>query len=430
MKSTLRATALLLCAALLAPMAVPRSVQAAPGDNSVVRWNEIALSTIIADSARSTPSAASLYVAIAQAAVYDAVMAIEDTYEPYAFDGYASPGASVDAAVATAAHDVLVYYFHAQQGTVDGEYNSFMAAIPGGPSMDEGVSVGRRSALEIIARRAHDGRDAAAPPPDAFDGTDPGEWRRTNMSSGPVTPYVANVTPFLAKSPQQFRPNGPQKLTGKRYAEEFERTRLYGGRFDTAATTLLRTPEQTEIATFWTENTVRQYNRGLRGLAVERGLSVGETARLLAMTALTGADAMITCWNTKYHYLAWRPATAIPLAYDDGNPRTQADPDWLPFSATANHPEYTSGHACLTGAITRTLWDFLGTDEIDLTINFVNSSGVVVYTHHFATLEDLRTEVEDARVYGGDHWTTGGVDGTKLGDKLANWALHRFFKET
>ena len=389
---------------------------AAPGDNAVVHWNEIALNTIIADPTRSTPSASSLYVAIVQASVYDAVMAIEGTHEPYAFDGNA-PGASVDAAVATAAYDVLVHYFGTQQTLTDA-YAQSLAAVPDGESKEDGVEVGHQAAAAIISLRANDGRDAiVAPPPD---GDEPGEWVRTG-SGNVVTPYVAQVTPFLAKSPDQFRPKGPNKLSSRRYAVQFERTRLYG-----AKTGSLRSPEQTEIALFWTENTVRQYNRALRDLARARGLSVGESALLFAMTSLTGADAMITCWNTKFHFLAWRPVTAIREADTDGNRWTTADPLWEPLSTTALHPEYVSGHACLTGAITQALREFLGTKNI----NFSITSTVTGTTHFFATVDDLRKEVEDARVYGGDHWETGGTDGTSLGDKLAKFALHRYFRKS
>lgn len=324
--------------------------------------------------------------------------------------------------MAAAAHDVLVHYFPAQQGTVDLAYANALAAVPDGTSENDGVSVGQQSAAAIIALRANDGRDAPVPEP--ADGTEPGQWRRT--SSGPVvTPYAAQVTPFLAKSPDQFRAKGPEEITSKRYAAEFERTRLYG-----AKTGSLRNAEQTEIAVFWTENTVGQYNRALRALANERRLSVGDSARLFAMTALPGADAMITCWNTKFHHLAWRPVTAIREADTDGNDRTAADPYWEPLSTTALHPEYTSGHACLTGAITRALQEFLGTKDIDFTMTSTMSTTTTDddKTHHFASVKDLRTEVEDARVYGGDHWTTGGTDGTDLGDRLAKWALKRNFE--
>ena len=260
------------------------------------------------------------------------------------------------------------------------------------------------------------------PPP--ADGTEPGQWRRTSAGSV-VTPYVAQVRPFLAESPEQFRPKGPQKLTSKRYAQEFERTRLYGAKNGS-----LRDPAQTEIAFFWTENTVVQYNRALRGLATSRGLSTPDSALLFAQTDLPAADAMITCWNTKFHYLAWRPVTAIRLADTDGNPRTTADPAWEPLSTTALHPEYTSGHACLTGAITRGRREFRHTTEIDIDVD-VDLPTNPTYdgkVHHFDTVEDLQTEVEDARVYGGDHWETGGTDGTKLGDELAKWSLKRYFE--
>lgn len=417
-----------LSALMLAGSAQIQGSLAAPGDNAVVHWNEFALKTIGADSATSAASAAILYAAITQAAVYDAVMAIEGTHEPYAFSGEVAPGASVDAAVAAAAHDVLVEYFNSpsQLSTIDAAYSDSLAQITDGPSEDDGVVVGQAAAAAIIALRANDGRDAPVPAP--ADGTQPGQWRRTKAGSV-VTPYTAQVTPFLANSPEQFRPKGPQKLASKRYAEEFERTRQYGGKQDTALTDVIRSPEQDEVAAFWTENTVRQYNRALGGLALERGLSTGDTAVLFAMTTIPAADAMITCWNTKFHYLAWRPVTAIHEANNDGNPRTTADPDWQPLSDTALHPEYTSGHACLTGAITRGLQEFFGTKKIDLTITFVNSSGDIVYTHIFQTVNDLRREVEDARVYGGDHWTTGGIDGTKLGDEVAKWALKRNFEE-
>jgi hypothetical protein len=427
MRSIARTIGIILSAALLAGSAPASPTLAAPGENTVVRWNKIALDTIVTTPAnsKSSPSLAILYVAITQAAVYDAVMAIEETHEPYAFAGEVLGRASVDAAVAAAAHDVLIEYFPDKAPGLDADLAESLAPIPDGPSEDRGVAVGQQAAATIIELRADDGRDAPAPPADAFDGTEPGEWRRTTIPGSPVTPQVANVTPFLAESPDQFRPDGPNELTSHAYAVEFERTRLYGARFGS-----LRSPEQTEIAQFWTENTVGQYNRALRGLAEERDLDEAEAARLFAMTDIPAADAMITCWDTKYHYLAWRPVTAINEAASDGNPATNADPNskWLPLSTTANHPEYVSGHACLTGAITEGLHQFLGTKKIDLEITFENPPGTTVLTHHFPTVEDLRTEVEDARVYGGDHWTTGGTDGTTLGDELAKWALHRYFE--
>ena len=426
MKTRARTIALVLTATLVSATASIAPSLAAPGDNAVVHWNEIALGIITSDSTRGTPSAASLYAAITQLAVYDAVMAIAGTHEPYAFDGDA-PGASIDAAVATAARDVLVNYFPSSSASLDGDtgsYTAALAAIPAGPAKDAGIAVGHSAAQAIIAARANDGRNASVPEPP--NGTEPGVWRRTgtNPAAPAVTPYVGQVTPFLIDSPHQFRPKGPNRLDSHAYAVEFERTRLYG-----AKTGSLRDDDQTEIALFWTENTLRQYNRALRVLAGSHGLSVVDSARLFAMTDVPAADAMITCWNTKYHYLAWRPVTAINAADTDGNPlTTKPEQTWEPLSPTGLHPEYVSGHACLTGAITRGLREFLGTKTNNFTMTYVGPF-TGIDPRFFATIDDLRTEVEDARVYGGDHWTSGGTDGTILGDDLAKKALHNYFEE-
>lgn len=417
MNRTLRIASVMLATMLFAAAASVTRVQANHYRNAVVHWNQIAMNTIVSDPATATPSASALYVAIVQAAVYDATMAIVQTHQPYNFAPIAPSSASLEAAVATAARDVLVEYFPLQQASIDAAYNAALAEIPDGPEKDAGISVGQQTAAVLIDLRIDDGRFADVPAPP--DGDDPGEWRRTSSGSA-VTPWTAHVTPFLVHSPEQFRTEDPHPLTSENYAEQFEETRLYG-----AKTGSLRSPAQTEIAIFWTENTVRQYNRALRGFAAEHELSVAEAARLFAMTSLTAGDAMITCWNTKYHYLAWRPVTAIREADDDDNPAAIADPAWEPLSVTANHPEYTSVHACLTGAITRSLEEFLGAEDIGLTMD---STAPGTGVHYFATVDDLRTEVENARIYGGDHWRKGGSDGTKIGDHVAKWALARYFQ--
>jgi hypothetical protein len=407
----------ILAAVLIAALVVPAvSASAESAENPVTSWNRTITSVVLGDSRTATPSASALYVAIAQAAVYDAVMAITRTHAPYASSPEAAPGASVEAAVAAAAHDTLDAYYP-DHPTTESAYAASLASIPDGPSKSDGIAVGQRTAAAVVALRQNDGRFASVPAPES---TEPGKWRRTNPNASAVTPWTGQVRPFLVRSPDQFRTEGPNALTNADYAEQLDETMRLG-----AATGSSRTDEQTEIARFWTENTVDQYNRTLRVFAGDRRLATSDTARLLAMTSLTGADAIITCWNTKYHYNGWRPVTAINEADSDGNPATVApSTTWVPFSTTANHPEYVSGHACLTGAITRSLETFLGTNTIGMTMT---STARDTVPHTFATTDDLRREVENARIYGGDHFRKGGSDGTQLGDHVAKWALHRFF---
>src|SRR5262249_21963404 len=133
-------------------------------------------------------------------------------------------------------------------------------------------------------------------------------------------------------------------------------------------------------------NVVRQYNRVGRDLAADRGLDLQETARLAAMINLVAADALMSTFNAKYHYLFWRPVTVIdpthviadgygPVpGYDDGNPATVETP-WLPLLPTPNHPEYPSAHGTLASAMAEVFSHVLGTNRIDLDIHGFDPNG-------------------------------------------------------
>ena len=89
---------------------------------------------------------------------------------------------------------------------------------------------------------------------------------------------------------------------------------------------------------------------------------------------------MIACWEAKYHYYFWRPNHAIQRADTDGNPATSPDPTWLPL-VIGNHPEYPSGHACFTAAVTESLRGYFGTKHVPLAF----TSTVIGTTRTYAT---------------------------------------------
>ncbi len=95
-------------------------------------------------------------IAFVQAAVYDAVVAIKGGYQPYQVRLARLPDASLDAAVATAAHRVLVHYFPAQQAALDADYAAALAAVPEGPAKVAGIAVGQAAAAGL--HRAAPGR--------------------------------------------------------------------------------------------------------------------------------------------------------------------------------------------------------------------------------------------------------------------------------
>src|SRR4029077_3105661 len=72
----------------------------------------------------------------------------------------APDGASQDAAVIAAAHDVLVHYFTAQQATLDTDEAISLAALSDGQAKNDGIAVGQAVAHQWISIRANDGLEA------------------------------------------------------------------------------------------------------------------------------------------------------------------------------------------------------------------------------------------------------------------------------
>ncbi len=395
------------------------TARAAPAaSQSVIAWNTITLHTVITVGTQP-PAPAFVYAAYVQGAVYNAVVAIEGGYQPYQSQIAPQPGASVDAAVATAAHKVLVHYFPLQQAALDGDYAASLSAIPDGSAKTAGVNVGNAAADELIALRQGDGLNAnigfTMPAPA------PGVWQLP-AGVNPQAPWMSQMRPFMLVSPDQFRPGPPPDLSSTEWATEYNEVLLYGRRDST-----LRTPEQTTIARFWGSVPLVQYNLAFQQVAASRGLGALETARLMAMGDMVGADALIGCFDAKYHYLFWRPAYAIPLGDTDGNPDTIADPTFVPLLATPPHPEYPSAHGCLTSAEAEALSVFFGTQHINLDIP---STIPGIETRHYTNVNDLTQEIINARVWAGIHYRESVVTGVNLGRKVAHWTLQRYFLPT
>jgi hypothetical protein len=235
----------------------------------------------------------------------------------------------------------------------------------------------------------------------------------------PVDVKLGRVRPFTFGSPSDYRPGAPFELTSKRYAQDVAELKAFG-RVDST----IRTAAQTETVRFFTDQTFVQYSRALRALVNAQGLDLRESARLLGYVHVSTADTMIACWEAKFYYYFWRPTHAIQRADTDGNPATSPDPTWLPL-VTGNHPEYPSGHACYTAAVTAALRNYFGTKHVP----FVLTSTVVGTTRTYRSLDDLVAEVEDARVWGGLHYRTTMTQSAKDFTQIARDIGRRHFLE-
>jgi hypothetical protein len=397
----------------------------------VLQWSNEARRAIVPPSAgpenfgNKFPGEAGVYMGIVHVAIYDAAVAIEGGYNPYAIHLTAPADTSAAAAIATAAHDTLVGLqpalglTPAQQVILDGDYANYLAAIPDGSDKTNGIMVGEQVAAAVLALRANDGREqnptlADLDPP----APGPGVWQPN--PSGPVLGLrLPGIRPLALESPSQFRPDGPNPLTSQEYADDFNQVKELG-RLDSTA----RTAEQTTEALFWTDHDARQWNDGMLRLAAARALDLVQTARMLAMAHVAGADALIACFDAKYHYWSWRPYQAIAHADDDGNPATVPDPTWQPLRATPNHPEYPSAHACHTTALAEALGAFFGTDKVAFTLD----SRVTGTTREYDSFHDAVKDVNEARVLAGFHFRNSDQEGSNLGREVGRYVVKHLFE--
>ena len=412
-----------------APASTASSFSAGP----VLDWSTEARRAIVPPSAgpenfgNKFPGEAGVYMGIVHVAIYDAAVAIEGGYKPYAIQLTAPPDTSAAAAIATAAHHTLVGLqpalglTPAQQGILDGDYAAYLAAIPDGTAKTNGITIGEQVASAVLALRSNDGREqnptlADLNPP----APGPGVWQ-----PDPTRPALGlrlpGMRPLALKSASQFRPDGPNPLTSPEYADDLNQVKELG-RLDSTS----RTPEQTTEALFWTDHDARQWNDGMLRLAAARGLDLVQTARMLAMAHVAGADALIACFDAKYHYWSWRPYQAIAHADEDGNPATVADPTWQPLRATPNHPEYPSAHACHTTAVAEALGAFFGTDKVAFTLD----SRVTGTTREYDSFHDAVKEVDQARVLAGFHFRNSDQEGSSLGRKVGRYVVDHLFQPT
>ena len=416
-------------AALVVAGTVPfSSAAAAESASMLLQWNAHATAALFNPptgtpaGAMQPPQVGSLHLAMVQAAVYDAVNAIDRGHEPYLRGLPRAPrSASKAAAAATAAHHVLVGLVPALPDAVkahlDTDYAASLATIPNGSRKTAGITIGAAVAAAMLVKRTNDGRFGTF---SFSQGTGVGEWRPVlpMFVSDPLA-WLAKVKPFAIGRASRFRTAGNLSLTGARYAAEFNEVKTLG-----ALNGSTRTDAQTQLALFHSANPIPMYNKSLRDVVTRKGLSITKAARLFGMTSVSGADALIGCWDDKERHSFWRPITAIQLADTDDNPATTAQTDWLPFRPTPPYPEHPSGYNCFTGATMQAAREFFGTYRVRISL----TSGATMTTRTYSRLDRVWKDTIDARIYLGFHFRTGDVQGVKLGRNVAAYVADHYFE--
>jgi hypothetical protein len=406
---------------------------------AVQAWNTVAVQATLTAGENAVVQSRTL--AIVHVAIHDALNSIDTRYERYAFKGYVQTGASVDAAIAAAARDALVgaitvgpLPFPPQFGTpalqalavaqVNTAYAMVLAGIPDGTAKSNGITLGQAAAAAILALRSTDHATTVVP---YTPGTQPGDWQPTPNPIPFDPPAPADllpaalpgwgqITPFVLRRSNQFEPDGPPRLSGKRYARDYNEVKAIGEK-----NSIIRTAEQTSIARFWYENSAAGWSRIALVVAHSQGLNLWDAARLLALVNLAMADGYIGGFETKYDFNFWRPVTAIRAGDTDGNDATIVDPNWSSLLNTPAIPDYTSTHSVAGGASSEVLRRFFHNDDIP----FMTTSGVPFagLTRSYTSFSQAAAENGDSRVYAGIHFRSAVEDGIQQGQKIGRFVF-------
>lgn len=436
--------------------------------SSVTAWSRVANDasgfdhSALGAKEHAGPGKSSRAMAMVHIAMHDAIQAIAGRYQTFVAQTR-TPGASVDAAVAQAAHDVLVALYPSQTAKFDTELATALAAIPAGAAKDAGIEVGKRASGTCLASRAADGSDNGTQGAPYAPGQMPGFWRADPINPGQTAlgPNWHLVAPFVLTSASQFRAVPPPAMGSAEYEAAYAEVIALGG--DGIATPTARTQDETIAGIYWAYDGTpslcappRLYNQIAVKLMQDYGVTdLGEQARLLALINIAMADAGICSWETKYFYNFWRPVTGIresdpgtgPSGIGDGNAATAGDTTWTPLGAPASNlsannftppfPAYVSGHATFGGALFQVLRRFFGRDDIGFTFVSDEYNGVTLdnvgnarplIPRTFSSLSQAEEENGQSRIYLGIHWSFDKTEGIKMGNEVGNWVVDHVLK--
>jgi len=446
--------------------------------SSVRHWNQIAIDasgldhTPVAPEENRVfgeqlgPGRAARAMAIVHLAIFEVVNAVEGDYKSYIGLSHAKLGTSPQVGVAQAAHDTLAALFPSQAASFDTLLAEELDEIPEGRLKTNGIALGKQAASAILAARANDGSQRPEPHVgiEFLTSNDPGKWRQDPISLIPLAlgAYWGDVKPFVLERGDQFRSPPPPRLDSADYAAAYNEVKTLGG--DGRLTPTTRTPEQTQIGTFWAYDGTpslcappRLYNQITMRIAHKMGTDndVVELGRLLALVNVAMADAGIAVWESKYYYQYWRPVTGIresdehtgPSGLGDGNPATAGDPTYSPLGAPASNltgpnftppfPAYPSGHAGFGGALFEMLRNFYRTDRIPFTFVSDEFNGVTrdnagnvrpIVERSFSSLSQAEEENGQSRIYLGIHWSFDKTEGIAQGRLVADYVFKNILR--
>jgi hypothetical protein len=367
----------------------------------VVAWNRLMQEAVVTPGANPPTVFVHRPMAMVSVAMFDAANAFERRYRPAVEFVPTTQGASVDAAVAQAAHDTLVALLPSVKERVDAALAASLAGLPP-EAARRGSAVGAAVARAVLESRQDDGWQRT--PPEYVLPSAPGYWTPTPPANAAATfTHYPDVQGFVLASGRRFLMEPPPPMTSPRYAADFEETRSIG-----AANSTTRTAEQTQMARLWhgvgtSTTSPNLWNIVLADLARTRGWSGLDLARGFALLNMTQHDALLTAFTGKFLYGFWRPVTAIRQAGTDGNAATTADPGWTSLLPTPPYPGHPGNRACLSASQAQLLERLFDTANLPIQVTWQVPTGAAV-TRDYGSVRQLADEEARSRIWGGIHF--------------------------
>ena len=240
---------------------------------------------------------------------------------------------SEHAAAAAAAAAVLSYLFPFEDTLAlhrlehDAGESRILAGVAYRSDVDVGYALGRSVAARVIARASADLSDT---PWGSVFPTDSFTWRPTppRRVGIPFDPMAGIWRTWVISSGSVYRPEPPPLPGNTRFAADLAELQHLS---------TSRTTEQADTARYWaTEAPSSRWEVFMDDEIARHGLGPMHAARALALSSVAMNDAMIACWDAKFHYWLERPITADTTLH-------------TAFS-TPPFPSYPSGHSTQSAA--------------------------------------------------------------------------------
>ena len=317
---------------------------------------------------------------------------------------------SETAAIATAAHDVLVHYASGAVNALDAQLVTTLVGVPDGDAEDLGVRIGEKVAARLIEERADDGYGDTTihyTLPPAI-----GTWQPVPPATDMLGAWIGSMDPLAVR--RLAKVDGQDSLRANDYATDYNEVSFLG-----SATSTVRSQAQTDTSRFFSANAATTVGDALVRYLEANPVSLEDTVWTFAAMHGAMTDSLIKCWQLKRDVGFWRPVEAVPAAGDDGNPDTRPAAGWTPLLApTPPYSDYVSGHGCVTSPQVEVIRTRFG-DTIPLELR----SSVVPIPRTYATLEELELDALNSRIWGGLHFRDAMSDAYGIGRRTARTVM-------